>query len=422
MDKKSLNPIYFWISENLLLENEISYGREDFNSFALTLTSYFAFSNSELSAKLKYLYQKLSNTHFNIRYSVAMSILLDFHSKGKISINSADRVQIQSTLKGIHNKSMVPLKDKLNVYYHIKNINGFDLLEYKSCLEVLRLELKQGNKLRELLEVEFSLGLDYYSRDLWGALDLSKAKFELVELSKLGLLYLELGQESKAKETLVIIENDVWNKVSDISLPTISLLIYEAEKLISTNLHPSKLAEILVTLKKQNKDWAGLITDIQKDGITVNLNKISRLSTLSPEENSWTLLLMERYGLKETYQLGEVEYNSFQEYQAISKKEKLPTALGAIQMYSLFIALLSLVTFLYFYKIGIEEINSYILNLNNLWDAKIQLDTIKALKSPFIIIPFIIRTYFNAKYYLVSRKNFGIKYFLISWSPWRVKI
>lgn len=422
-DEKSLNPVYFWLTENLFTEQAIAGQKNDLDSYALTLSSDLVLSPGEFKTKFDILYKSLSRDKFKLKYVMASSILLYLSKKHKITVKSEDVSQIKSEIASIHDKNL-PLKYLILTYYFSKFFDPSMVKELEKKLSDNRdLCIKQNN-LDDLIEIEFALGQKYFSRSRWDSFDIESSTFYIGKLSKLGLLYFDLGNFEKAKSIINNVEKRVWEKISTASLPTISLMVYEAEKLISTNLPSNDLTEILQLLKRQNKAWAKLITNIQTNGVTVDLKNFNNMSALDPEDTSWCINLLVSTKRDRTYQIGEGEYGDFKNFLKTKTKNALPVSRSSVMFFTSFICLIVVLAYIYFIdrhglSISVSFFRS-IKDLNVLWqDIKnikfSGFETIgEVLTSPPTVLFIVLSTVWRSWLYLRKEHEFDIKYALKS--------
>ncbi len=326
MYTKQVNPCYVWFSESLKSEKAISKAREDLSSYACTLTAPVSvFEKPEMTSSFNWLVKELENKKFDPRYSVAMAVVYYLASKHRfLSLGKTTSKAILDKLNWILDKKL-PKQIFIDVYYYLKATKFGNLAEYKKMLLSLR-EGALANKDSDLLlEVEFSLGIEYLSQDYWDFLNIKKYGFNIPKLCKLGLLLQDKGV-GDVENIINKLESECLEKISDSSLPIISLAIFEAEKLINTNLSTDRLSKILELLKLENRGWAKIISNIQENGVTVDLKELNRHSKFSISESLWSLNFLYITSRNETFQITDEDKNSLENYQKIISKGKFVTA------------------------------------------------------------------------------------------------
>lgn len=418
MDERSLNPVYFWLSENLSTEQAIAKQKKDLDSFALTLVHHVP--AKELKTSFSFLYTELSKENFKIKHVIATSVLLYLSKKNRFHIKNEDLEQIKSVVSSLHSLRL-PLKYKLIAHYFLKQYDFSWTSELGKTLLAERATLIQQNKLDDLLEVEFALGINCFSKQKWDAFDISSSHFDIGKLAKLGLLYKSVNNSQKIKTINNLVEEQVWEKISTTSLPTISLMVYEAEKLINTNLPDSELHDALDLLKKQNKNWTKLISKIQSEGVTVDLKNFSYISGLSSEDACWAIKLLDETDRQKTYQLSSQEYEIFTEFENAATHGALPITRYSVISFTLFISIIFVLSYIYFIeRHGLSILVSLIENIKNwnlLWqnikDTKISFGTVgEILTSPPIVLVITVSTLWRSWLYLSKEHKFGVRYAL----------
>lgn len=420
MDEKSLNPVYFWLSENLFTEQTIAEQKKDLDSYALALSCGIEYPAKELKTRFALLYNELVKEQFKVKYVIASSILLYLSKKHRLHIKPNHTSQIKGAITSIHDMRL-PFKYKMLTYYFSKQFDSSYAPQLEKVLISERDSWIQQDSFDDLIEVEFALGSKYFSKVKWDNFDLASSAFDIGKLSKLGLLYADTNDSQKVKAIINLVEKRVWEKISTTSLPTISLLVYEAEKLISTNMPTNELIDTLELLKKQNKDWAKLITTIQTDGITVDLKNFNHISGLSSEDICWSINLLKATDREKTYQLSSSEYKSFNNFLKTERKDALPVSRLSILFFTGFVSLILIFAYIYFverHELSItiafpQNINDWNVLWKSIKDTRISFETIgQIITSPPAVAFVTISTLWRSWLYLSRDHKFDVKYAL----------
>lgn len=335
MRVKQLNPCYFWFSENLRSEQAIAGARLDLNSYAMTLTaSKNVFDKSKVKKDFEWLIEEIESKSFDVRYSIAMAISLYLADKHRfLSLKRNTKKRMFNVFLEVLNKKL-PNQIYIDSYYFLKHIKFKGLGAHKKLLLDFREKVLSDDDSIQLLELEFSLGSEYFSQNRWDAFVDSEA-LSTSKLSKLGLMYLGKNPD-KVGEIIRKLEEKCFENMTNASLPLISLAIYEAEKMINTNLPASGLKEVLKTLKKEKRKWAQIITNIENNGITVDLKRLSQYSQFTIGESLWSLAFLESASRYETYQITEVEEKHLKNYQTLLHRGQFITSVKDMLSFILF--------------------------------------------------------------------------------------
>lgn len=408
MDDKTLNPIYSWIVESVLTEQEIAKEKVDLYSFSLSLACDFLFSKKLLSEFAAFLEKNISARKFSLRDVVPMAVSLCLKEKDGISLDKKFIEQALNCIGNLADKN-IPLGMKIMTFYFAKQYNNIKLEGLKALLIDKQREFKEQRSLDNLIEVEFALGTEHFSEEIWKDFDSDTSAFEINKLSKLAILLKQNGKNELAEKCIKRIEKKTREKISSSSLPVISLLIYEAEKLISTNLSSEKLNEILDSLKRKNTAWAKLISEIQDKGITLDLKRLNRISGLNIEDSCWALFTLEAFGRKETYQMSTQDKENLNKYNELIKDGIILIPSKAVRSYFLYTVLLTMLGFLYLNLTGFQQLKSIYLNIQSISGVRIVPELLGDFWSLPVVTIIFVKYYFYSWRYLVTKKNFDLK-------------
>lgn len=405
MINKFNNPIYFWIRQNLFIENSIAKGRNDLNSYALTLSTSFAYSEQKLKTGYAYLIDQLDKEK-NIlpQYSIALSVALYLHESHRFHIPRNLSASKDSLIKLF--EASIPLMPKLTSYYFLNKAGYHDLDQFKDYLEdKLKLFIEEKDY-PNIIEVDFAL---QQVSDIWEGFDYRSLKLEIDKYSKLASILYDKDAEG-VNDLIYIIERKAWEKISNNSIPMISLLIYEAEKLISTNLSADNLSVILNELKI-NSAWKPNIQSLEADNITVNLNDFTNIAYLNTGESCWILSLLEKTDRKEIYEITEREHQLLNDYVDITKNKNnfIPSDDLNRYLISSIIVLFIFLSYIYFAVISLALY--YLKNPNEIKNIKFIPETFGDIFQyhPFVFIPLFIVLLYRMYLTLLNEKKFQYK-------------
>lgn len=404
MSGKLINPIYNWLSESVLTDNLIASQKNDTASWGLSLCCDFLYSKSKLKAEVLGLAEQIASTNYKVKDALAMAIVVFLSQKHSISLPKnffQNSKEVISQLGG----QKVPTLLKVETYFFAKQVNQFSIADLKVCLEGLQRDAIERRNFSDLIEVEHALGSEYFSTSIWSD-PINVEGLGVSKRSKLGLLEIDCGAQNTS---IAVIEKKTWERINDASLPTISLLVYEAEKLISTNLESTELGNVLNVLQKGNTSWAQLITDIQASGVTVDINRLNRVPSLSIDESVWALLLLNGCNRKETYQITQEEKEQLDTYkQILSTKENLIPQ-KAIAIFSIVSLVIFFLVGYYFASYGISKIIEGFSNIPALEATRIVPETFGDLWSPVIVLVLVTKYLIYSWRYLIEKRDFNLR-------------
>lgn len=404
MSGKLINPIYNWLSESVLTDNLIASQKKDATSWGLSLCCDFLYSKSKLKAEVLSLAEQIVSTNHKVKDALAMAIVVFLSEKHSISLPKNFFQNSKEVISQLGNQR-VPASLKVETYFFAKQVSQFSIDDLKISLEGLRRDAIERRNFSDLIEIEHALGSEYFSPAIWSdptnveGLGVSKR-------SKLGLLEIECGVQNTS---MAVVEKKTWERINDASLPTISLLVYEAEKLISTNLESAELEKVLNVLQKGNTSWAQLITDIQASGVTVDINRLNRVPSLSIDESVWSLLLLNGCNRKETYQITQEEKEQLDAYKQILSTQENLIPQRAIAIFSVVSLAIFFLVGYYFASYGISKIVEGFSNIPALEATRIVPETLGDLWSPVIVLVFVIKYIIYSWRYLIEKRDFNLR-------------
>ncbi len=322
MITEQLNPCFFWISESIKSERAIAQSRGDLDSFAKTLTVDYLVDKIQLKRDYKWLVNKIEENDFSPRYPVAVSIVLFLNHKKGLPLKKSFTKKAKDLLLKAVSLNLTNQK-YIDVYTYISR-SKYKIAGLKERLEKLRHDSESTLNLNTLIEVDFALREKGVKSDLWDKkVDILSKSLNLARISKLGILLNDtLNDNERVNQIVTLVEQRCNETLENMSLPTISLAIYEAEKIINTNLPQEKLRSILEALKVQDKKWSEIISEVSENGVTVDLNKVNNLLNFSIDESIWVLELLSSVSRIRTVQIGKSEYDELSVYQNLKSKGK----------------------------------------------------------------------------------------------------
>lgn len=328
MISKQLNPNYYWLLEHLHSEKVIAESRGDLDTYAKIMASSVIEEGEDWKSDCRFLREGVVKHKFSPRYSVAVSVCLLLDSKGKMKLDKNFKSKSRNLLSEIIGQHL-PRQKVMDVCYYLRQLKGDFKEIYKEVNKYREIALEKKD-IELLIESSFALGQEADFESVTSMIATGSLDLPLGRRSKVAILgYNKLSKEVIQK-ILEDIETDCYEKLDNMSLPSISLAIYEAEKIINTNLKREELNNILNTFRSENKKWSKLISEIEEDGVTVNLEKINGFLNISSEDSLWALELMNLASRRETYQVGEGEFEEYSEYRRLIKNGKFVTSKKAL--------------------------------------------------------------------------------------------
>lgn len=407
MENKLLNPVYIWISENVQTEKEIAKEKSDLYCYALSLSCDFLYSEQQVKKELRWLAKAIAKEGYKPKHAVAMAICLYLESKYNARLDRSFVSNSTKVLKNIHEME-IPLGVKSAAYYFQHKYDSRGNEKLRQYLIGKQKELTNQHNLTSLAEVEFALSGEVFSEKLWKDSENEIVSFEIDKKSKIALL-LKQNNIPGWEKYLDQIERKCQKKISEASIPIISLLVYEAEKLISTNLPTDKLNELLEALKKKKKSWASLISQIQENGVTLNLTRLNQISGLNIEEACWALQLLNESGRKVILQMSELDKKDLAEYRQLKSSKPSFIPMPAVKNYLIFALLWLLLGFIYFEAIGKNQLICIFINECKLSYVRIVPEQLGDFISLPVAVLIFLKYYYHSWQYLVTQRHFDFR-------------
>lgn len=349
MVTKQLNPCYFWLFENLKAEQAIAKSREDLDSYSKILASSAFANNPNLKNDFAWLSKKIEGNKFSPRYSTSVAVCLYLNKSQNLNLSKSFKIKAIELL-GKLGELGLPAQKYLEAFYYLRDLK-YDTQSILDKLIDFRDSSIEKKDIDFLLEFDFVLPKDLRSSQDWDRIDIDSPSFNLSKISKLGLILTNpANNKGNIEKILTNVEKKCYQTFEDLSIPAITLAIYEAEKIISTNLDSDKLDALLHVLKKQNKNWSSLISEIKKDGVTVDLEKVNGLLKLSLEDSLWTIELFHKTGRKETYQIGNEDVKEFLIFRKLKNEGNLVTSIKSLLLFIVFNIFSIMIIWLYIWK------------------------------------------------------------------------
>ncbi len=316
----SYNPLYLSLKDQISTENIIFKQKNDYYTTALTLTSEVCFKKSYIKDStndlIKMVTGLIKGTE-TLSYFKEAGLVLSLAKKYNIGGTVEIQKYLESCLKTVGSTSTPP---------QILGSVGYFLRVSKSCpnnFDVFQAAL--SNKLDGYISsgnlnavVDISIGLnslksnqvDWIKRQVEAKLD----SLALERISKLVILF------SNEDSYISKLEELLSDNLGSATYPNIGFSIFEAQKIINSNIPNASLKNILIELKKVDSSWSKMITNMESEGITIDLAQLHKVPNFSPHQDIWSLLGLSLSGRAKTVQVSEKDYQGFLDYSGRTSK------------------------------------------------------------------------------------------------------
>lgn len=386
-----MNPLYDWLKYSLAIELEIAKKRNDLNSVAMCLNCHDVFGPIKHTREIAYLKDALENKGASLKDSIAIAFIYRLNEESKLKLSASYRNSIENLIGDLPNTS-IPEKIKILAYDMVSGVKDKNVEKLKEHLLEKQKDWRENNRRDDLIEVDSILGKEYYS-DIWKNITPDK-DFTIDKIAKLGTILLE-SSIGKPSTIINILESKLRNIRSKSVLPKISLSVYEAEKLIDSNLPPQQLNELLNSLKKQ-QEWTKLIKTVQEDGITLDLERLHNITILSTEDIVFSIKFIQLAGRTRLHQITPKQFTSLKEYVEIRKSGGLVIKRSDLKIFYISTSIISFAYLFYWMTVGKPAISNLFSGKELFSNLPVVINTLGDLTKPSIALLFGIRYYLRA--------------------------
>lgn len=343
----SYNPLYLALRDQISTENVIFKQKQDLYATALTLTATNCFKKGYIKDNTKDLIiavKSLIKDTKSLTYFKESGIIFSLAKKHSVGGTKEIKEYLEECFKTVGKSNTPP---------QILGSVGYFLNEHKSSLDNYEFfQVALSDKVNGFISnnnlnaaIDSSIGIANFSDEQkeWLKKQAStKLKSLAVErISKLVILFNEDDYVKALEEALT-------ESLGSVTYPDIGFSIFEAQKIINSNIPNTSLSNILTELKKVDASWSKMITNMESEGITIDVAQLHKVPTFSPHQDVWSLIGLESSGRAQTVQIATKEYKDFVNY--LSKTDKSYRRVSVFSVATLlFIAVLqALYTYLLF--------------------------------------------------------------------------
>ena len=311
----SLNPAYVKIREQIRTESIIFKQKGDLYATALTLTAEDCFEKGYLQRNALGLIRQIEllvtgKDSLSLYKEAGMA----YHLAKKQNIKNISGIKeyLEKTLAKVGASRMPP---------QILGSVAYFLKQHDATLKIFNVfQTSLINKLDDLINkgnlnavIDLSVGIKnmraqqckWLSEQSLKALD----RCSLERVAKLTVIFPKETSYWKKLEQLTN-ENNGTSSI----YPDIAFSLFEAQKIINSNIPGASLKNILSELKKVDSSWSRLITDMEAQSITIDATELHQLPNFSPHQDVWILLGLLEAGRAKTVQVNEGDYQGYLYY------------------------------------------------------------------------------------------------------------
>lgn len=310
--------LYLSLRDQVATENAIFSSGGDLYSTALTLTIASAFSKKYIKDSVKNLRQELdailsqrqSLSYFKDSCLLYYLIKTTGTSEGKII-----KKFLESSFKQIASSNISPqILGTTN--YFLKEVAG-NLPNYGSLQSSLlsRLEGYIDNQ-NINASIDIAIGIEAIPSSVQSKLEhLIKSKGDSLDFERIA----KVSILTNNIDSVIKLENHIIENMRSWSQPDVNLSIIEAQKIINSNIPADTLENVLEHLKSSDTKWSQMISNIQENGVTIDISQLQRIPNFSINQDVWAVIALEKSGRDTTYQIPEADYKSYLNYSSRTK-------------------------------------------------------------------------------------------------------
>ena len=316
----SYNPLYLSLKEQISTENIIFKQKNDYYTTALTLTAEDCFKKTYIKDSTKDLVREVTGLVKDAKtltYFKEAGLVLSLAKKYSVGGTDEIRKYLEGCLKTVGSTGTPP--QILGSVGYFLRVNGSQLDNFDTFQSSLSNKLdgyiSKGN-LNAVVDISIGLKSLTSNQEGWikGQVEAKLDSLALERISKLVILFNnEDGYISKLEESLS-------DNLGSATYPDIGFSIFEAQKIINSNIPNTSLKNILIELKKVDSSWSKMITNMESEGITIDVAQLHKVPNFSPHQDIWSLLGLSLSGRAKTVQVSEKDYQGFLDYSGRKNK------------------------------------------------------------------------------------------------------
>lgn len=346
----SYSQLYLSLRDQVATENAIFSSKGDLYSTALTLTLANAFSKKYLKESTKKLKQELeamltkrrSLSHFKDSCLVHYLIKTTGTSESKII-----KEFLEANFEQVSSSNISPqILGTAN--YFLKDVSN-SLTNYDKLQSSLVSRLEEYIKSQNVnASLDIAMGIAAIPESTQSKLE------QLIAAKNSGLDFERIAKTSiltQREDAVLTLEDHIIENIREWSQPDVNLSIIEAQKIINSNMPADTLDDVLERLKVSDTKWSKIISDIQANGVTIDISQLQRIPNFSINQDVWAVIALEKAGRDITYQIPEVDYKGYLDYSSRTK-----TGFYSIKMMSVW-WLVILTTALTLYTVAVFAFN-----------------------------------------------------------------
>ena len=298
---KRENPIVAELSEQLRVERELFLRQEttsSLNSNLLLLTGIF--DGSEYSKEID---EVASNYTKESLPKGGAARYVEVCLWAALALRSSRRIpgHIKKYMKdnfGSFISSGVSVNTKGLGLYLLNEVDKN--IVYSNAQQIKDLSVEILRKKGVQAQIDFVFGLSPQLID--GPISISNddlSGWPLERLSKYIIFTIAGG--SLREDDINLLDNKIRESLRANEPSSIRLSLFQASKMINSNIPPQHLNDILAKLKSVNAEWSQLIDEFKDGGVLVNLDGLDRVPSYSPNNDVWAYIAAIKSGLDTTY-------------------------------------------------------------------------------------------------------------------------
>ncbi len=354
---KSYNPLYLSLKEQIATENVIFKQKNDFYTTALTLTAEDAFKHS-------YIKESLRELIGNIRPLIADSDSLTYFKESGLIVSLSQKYKVSGTneIKKYLEKCLVsiattntPPQILGSVGYFLKlnsaQLNNFSQFQ-SSMADKLSTYIASGN-INAAIDISIGLSVLTTNQADW-IKQRSIEKLNSLAIERISKLVILFTGDPIYIEKL---EESLSNSIGSSTYPDIGFSIFEAQKIINSNIPDTSLKNILTELKRVDPSWSKMIANMEAEGITIDVTQLHKIPNFSPHQDVWSLFGLSISGRSKTVQVSETDYKDYLDYS--SKTKNTYKKVNVISLLSILVITILQTIYVYFLfdtrSVGFQE-------------------------------------------------------------------
>lgn len=310
---QSYNPLYLALKEQISTENIIFRQKEDIYTTALTLVAEDCYTKTYVKDNVKDLVGKtklLVKDSKSLSFFKEAGLVLALAKKHSVGNTKELEKYVDECLARV-GSTTIPPQALGNVGYLLTKAdyktNNF--IKFQKALSDKLDSLITSRNLNAAIDISLGLNTLNERQKNWvlGQAEEKLSSLSLEKISKLVIIQAESSFVARLEEALS-------EMIGSVTYPDVGFSIFEAQKIINSNIPNTSLKNILAELKKVNTSWATMISAMESEGITIDLAQLHKVPNFSPHQDVWAIIGLSEAGRVKTVQVDEKEYQNFVSY------------------------------------------------------------------------------------------------------------